>query len=458
MPGVVRLEPDTRWSDLASGVGALVGQYFEKQKNKDASEKLQKIWDDPNINNTDKLFQVQSQLGDRGMGLLGKILDEQYRSGQVEQQGKVSKQADASTEQTIEKTKEDRLKAPAELARIQAETTDAQARALKTKADAELDPQRKKLLSAQVGETEANAAKLRGEADTSRMAHEMALNAANALKVGANPLKGFNVSDDVYAGLSDEVRASINAYITDLNPKGAIDTLKQTAMRDRPKAISDSTEKVVNSASTIANSAKDVVNGVIAAATNKDPTGGPSATVKAFLVEKGLIPGTPEFNTQLAAQHQLLVNSVQSGGGFGGQWKVRLGNQTIPNVLQGPAFQIVETNMILKDRMVELQREKQRFEGTETSTKSIDAAMAQIQPILDTTESLKGDKYGTLYFKGAAVNPKTLAPLPGREEQLDPEQVFDTKKGKVSGADLNDYAYRHNVKPSIALQALNASD
>lgn len=453
MSQVIYLEPDKRPAILGEALGNLLGNYLNKRNDQDASKKVQQIWDDQSKSETDRILQIQQEVGHRGMSLLGNVLETQYKSGEIGRQKAATDSSAASTAETKQRTQIQADNAPLDIGLKKQELQD---NALKIQKMG-VDVARSK---ADLAKAPDEARKARLDADLAQQEYaknDLALNMSRSrmqlLKAGQNPLSLDGVPDEVWNSLPAAVKGAASLDVQAGDIKGAASKIQQEAMRDRPKAISDQSEKVVAGAATVANSAKDVLDSI-----ETSSKGGPLAGLKGYLVGKGYSTGDLDFDRNLAATHQQLVSGVQAGGGFGGSWKVKLIHDTSPNVQQSPMFRVIETNMILKDRMSELQREKQRFEGTEYGTKSIDETISQLQPLLDKTESLKQyvdpkTSKQDVYYNGDMVDPRTLKPI--LKDALDPDQKFVIKGQPVVGGAVNRRAIELGVSPSQYLQALN---
>ena len=445
---VIYLPQDPRAAMWGQSLGTALGGAFEEIQKKKDSKILQEILDNPNLSDEQKYSQVQTRLGSSGLSLLKEQLQAKEPLLKMKQTQAETSKAEAETERAkVGAAKEQqetdfaKTEQPLKLAKDKAEIAKNTAEAQKAFIDMQTAPDMARKAKA---EADLATAKAKLEANKAQLVDTLAKGSD-----AANPLSSLGMTQDVWDSLPKLKQQSVRANLKSGEPDKALAELtKPDPASAKVVAIDDPTMKVINTASTIANSAKDVV----AAAESGKSGGGPGGSIRAWLIEKGLITPDASFAQQLAAQHQMLLNNVQGGGGFGGEWKVRLGTKTIPNVQQGPAFQIIESNMILKDRMTELQREKARYEGTKVNTKPIDDAIAQIKPIIDETETLKGDDYGNLYYKGNMVDAKTMKPI--QANAVEPTQQFKVGQKMFTGADVNEAARKLGADPQEILKKM----
>jgi hypothetical protein len=334
---------------------------------------------------------------------------------------------------------------------IEAETSNLNASAAATRA---LQGPRVDELIARKGLTENESRKAGEEADIlSRRKRRMDAAEAGDASLDAQ-LAPFKLTPEetaaakmTYQGAETKVPgsgdAAMSAYVRNLG------TAK--AKREAPKEATEADKKVGESSTRHATSALRFIDdftkggasqlGLLSGANFK-------TTMERYGWATGDVPLVDMWN---AAQQQV-ADTATAGGGFGGQWRVKLGHDVTAGITETPLHALLATDQVA-DRMIEsLKARMSGSEGTTRNVKPLQIALSKWEEVKAVTGTFKTDVSADgnktiAYFQGKQVDPKTFKVL------LDPEKVYDIGGGhKATGAAIAQKAREAGKDPATALE------
>lgn len=439
---VIQLPRDDRFGLLGNALGGLIGKvadaYGQQQVNQDIAQTLQ----DPNLSDSGKWSKILKEHGQHGMEALTKYLKAQELQAQLTKQ------------QTLQPFVQPMAAAQLKKEQAGADIAAAQASNAPLKSTTE------------VGMLQDERAKVQAETDRLKLENQLTKNYMDVYKVTSaeGPAAGraaFEKRLRAVPGMSeDAIQQGLLSYdITPPTPKNpfapqeagvkaaqSVQTgYRQSAIRaDQPKDLPVEERKEAASLAAQAQSLEHVMDAI----EQGGSTGGPSAAFSTFLAQHGM--GTPDPNTlnQLTGGERLLADFVQTGSGFGGEYRVRLGREVLPSVLKGKLFNVMQAGAIAHEAL-EREQSKLRDFTKGTRTESIQANIDRYQKLIDrTSASLWWTKEGTVFWKGKQVDPDTMQPVKGGASEFDAKQSFDLGGGyNATGAQINIAARAAGMTP-----------
>jgi len=256
-----------------------------------------------------------------------------------------------------------------------------------------------------------------------------------------NILKANNVTrpEDIAAArqalISDPTGKAFNKFIQDFNNTNR-------RMGKQELLPSDMRKTLDNAAATSSN---------LAPFLEESKNSGPAFIqgFKAYLAKKG-IGNDPDLIATATAGEQNMGHFAESGTGFGGVWRMKLGADVTPQVNHSPIYNVLVTGQISQSMVDRLQSLKTQLEDKpqyKSDLAAVDAQLEKYQSFLNDSRTLKWaydtvDKQGTgsgkphFYYRGQEVD-QNLRPVPAAQSTLlDPGKTYkllngDTAKGDV---------------------------
>lgn len=333
-----------------------------------------------------------------------------------------------------------------------AETLKARADATKAQADLQLNPIKKQQLLAQAERDQALADQARRSVDFMNQLFPSVATANGNTTVGNNKQGSsaptMPTMNDITSGMDNNQKLAFAAAAASGKPGTVATTLATIQRANKPIALpGDATKIAGNSAATL-NNLDQIVNGV----EEGDIRGGPVDNLIAWAQNNGWLKANNGNRAQmLETIHQLAYNRATSGGGFGGEWKIKLAKDTLPNFRKGPVQNVISAAVIAQDTLSELMAQKARFKGTKTVTAPLDAAIKQAQDVIKRANTLKTDKTGNVYMEGHLIQGKNgFVP----SDMMPKGQAIKIGNNTYSAEDLNDTAILHGIDVSDVIATL----
>jgi len=488
---VIYLPPDTRWSDVGKGLGSLLGNVVQQQYLNKVASGVAEIRNDPGLSNNvgAQMTQIAQRFGQPGLKLWGEQLANEAKVAQI---GLYGGEAAKAEQQTRQLSLENRLKEQtlptqeqmpaAQLAHLQGQTAALgastaleQARIPGAAAESAIAGQR---ATRGYGTTQAKVAEQevpKAEAETTLKQEQ-----ADILKAQVDNLqnlfKPVNPSDPnsptmldntlKQNGITDpqDVAAAKQSLITDPTGKGFnkfIQDFRANQRRlEKPDLLPTDMRRTLDSAAATSSNLAPFL----------EPNSGAEGLVggvKAWLAKKG-VDQDPQIMAAATAGEQNMAHFAESGAGFGGAWRVKLGADVTPQPGHSPIYNVLVTGQIARSVIDRLDNMKAQVE-TKPSLKgelaSIDKQIATYQKFLDDANTMKWgydkvDKQGNgtgklhYYYRGQEVD-KNLNVLPAAQSTLlDPSKTYRLVNGNTASGDYINKAalgYIQDGKPVAGL-------
>jgi|SRR6185312_4637038 len=402
---VVYLPPDPRQTALSQGIQALAGKLAQKKKQSQLAQILQTSGGDI----SKALPQLVAQ-GPEGTQLAGVL--SQLATAKATQQRAQAETAKTNEEASLIKPKFllDSLKTQSELSLNHAKQAEAQATTLKAQAEAATEPARRAQLQAEAEKATVEAQNLKNSATMMAPLIQALTGTVPADQQGkpqqasttGTPQPAVPTMNDVLGDMNPAEKLALGMSAASGKPQNVAETLGKIETAKQPKPLPGDAAKIAGNASATANNLGQVLDAV----GQGQITGGPIDNMLAYAQDHGWIKPGMDRASALEAVHQLTYNRATAGGGFGGQWKINISKDTLPNFRKGPAQNILSAAVIAQDTLSDLMAQKKRFTGTKVVTDSLDTSIKQMQDIIKRANTLKVDKSGNVFFDGKILQGK----------------------------------------------------
>lgn len=496
---VVNLPQDTRWGDLGKGLGQVLGAVGGSLGQLKVQTGVAELMQDPSISDADKGVQALKKFGDAGYKVYQETVNTALKQAQVKN---VLAEAGLSTVQsrlkeqqlpyedklaaararltalegdaTKQKTTEGATLLPGKVAQQGAQTGLTTAETGKTVADTtastELLPFKKDQAGAQTTLTGAEAAKTGQETDLIKLKVDQA---KKFQRLSAEGVSGDASIDALARGMGipgdSPIVAAAKAHLSsDPDPmkgqQNAINELTKFAtsqsaakIRNEGVAAPQDIRKTAASASEAAFSAKQFLDAFDAGG-YKDVgtlTGGP---LKAMLERWGIASGDMNLVQMWNASKQQIASQASSGQGFGGEWRVKLAQDTTEGIKESPLHSIMALGEIAGRMKSNLETQLSGL-TTEPQKAPIEKALKEVDEIYQRTHSLQGytvpsggGEKSVVLYNGNQVDPKTFKPL------MQGSESFDVGQGHTMTASaLFPKAQQARLTPQEALAKIRAN-
>src|SRR5215469_1463459 len=473
---VIYLPQDTRYSDLAKGLGQLIGQAFTGYMAQKQNTDIASIQGNPNLTQDQKTQAVQSKYGDDGVKSLINMMRLDQLRAQTRTENAQAGHLEAGTGLENVETQSKQALLPGLAAQQAADTAAAQAKAQYTTAETQ------QVIPAQVGETQARTTYLQGPQTTSSIATTgKTTEETNLIKVQEHIAQQ---QSDAYANLTKNpgtMKESLDQMgITDPqdqaqvqaalvgggspqkgmeNAQKVIDQILQTkraaaTKAGEPKMVPEDIRKNVTQAASQANTLEEFLNPPAPGTPS-----GFSAGIQAWFSKRGFTNPDPDLLQRATAADQATAQYASSGGGFGGSWRVKLAEGVVPQVQHSPIGNVIDVGTIANDKLKELQSQKdQLIPGMDS--KAIDDQIKRYQAINNRAQSLwwtsptdsKGQAIGdgkVHFYYGRDEVDKDLRVV--RKDALLPDSnTYRNAQGQtIKGSELNKAARLVGMDPQM---------
>lgn len=488
---VINLPRDTRWGELGNALGALGGQVAQNFYERYVNQGVQEVQNDPNTAENQKLPTIAARFGNAGVVALTNQLKANLLNAQtagaaadtgfvkaktasaVFDLGKSKDFApaelaklkadiaaqDARTQLTTAETakvpveienikqaiQDRKVKGPAEVEHIQAQTAAAQA-------GIPLVQARERLTDVEAGKTIAETGNIvkQGELLDQQKVMREELAKPGALEA---TLKGQGITDPrdldyVRAAMAADPKNGLRASIAKIN--------EVRMAREKPQMLPTVTQQKVTAV------AGQLEN--LAPFLEPVPPGTPTgflAGVKQMLNKKGFGEDGP-LMTRATAAEQSMANFASTGTGLGGAYRVPLAKNVTPQINHTAMYNVLEVGQLARITIAELNAEKElaaKQPGMDISP--IQHQIDAYQKLLDrsnqfwwTSPEQTEDSKVHFFYGGQEVDPSHLRPMGGAKE-LPANQRYELPDGTTArGGQINAEARRIGQLPEKLLNTL----
>lgn len=450
MPSVIYLPADNRWSDVGKGLGSLLSAYVGAQMQNKVASGVGEIINDPQYSTPQaQLAEITKRFGQPGLASWTNQVSALAKSAQLSQLGQQTRLTGATATkieqllpgeiaeqgaQQAEQAARTRLTLEGALPEAQARAGQIGAAIPGTAAESTIKTQQAQggIGTSQALGADASTTRTRAETEktqTETEALETQLKAMRSLlsPVDPNAPAGTTGADQMLdqQGITDPAnRAFAKGELATKGVAGWNAALSQLH-RDKTKletqdALPSDVRKSLDTSASMAPSLEPFLT-----PSNDASATGFAAGIKAYFAKKGLTTD-PDILTRLTAGEQAMAQFAESGNGFGGSWRAKLGAQVTPQVEHSAIHNVIATDQIATQELAKLQQTRQQMEGVpkyKNGLAAIDSQIEQWKAVKDKAGSMwwgfdrqdgKGNGSGAVhfYYQGQEIDPKTLQPLP----------------------------------------------
>lgn len=340
---VIQLPTDTRWSQLGTGLGTLLGEVVQARQQNRVAQGVGQIMQDPNLEDGQKAAEVLKQYGAPGWNVFTQAIANQVRLGQLGVQSAEVKQKTAQA--GLEAAQTNQLE-PKTRAQIDKDAAEAQA----ARARAALAPGENQLNFYRGQKEQAEAAK--AAIETKR------LQDANAgVQAGAAPPPAIQTALKPYEAVlpADQLAsAATQGQQSELVKPGTGAKTAGEAADRLLKAFQGSadTEKLNGNLAEAATSSLAFVD-----AFEKAPNTGTfkGVTVQAWLERHGVATGHPEILAQAESDILQASTLATQGGGFFSIGRFKLAQDMVPSLRNSPLANVIKLDQLTDRAIADLQ-------------------------------------------------------------------------------------------------------
>lgn len=450
MPSVIYLPADNRWSDVGKGLGSLLSAYVGAQMQNKVASGVGEIINDPQYATPQaQLAEITKRFGQPGLQSWTNQVSALAKSAQLSQIGQQARLTGATAakteqllpgelaEQKAQREQQEaatRLSVEGVLPETQAKTAQLNAALPGTTAESTMKRQQAEMGmgSSQAKEADARQALITNQGVKTRTETDVLEANLKGMKALLSPIDPNAPNSPTGAdqvldqqGITDPAnRAFAKAELATKGVAGWNAALSQLH-RDKTKletqdALPSDVRKSLDTSAGMAPSLEPFLT-----PSNDASATGFAAGVKAYFAKKGLTTD-PDILTRLTAGEQAMAQFAESGSGFGGSWRAKLGAQVTPQVEHSAVHNVIATDQIATQELAKLQQTRQQMEGVpkyKNGLTAIDSQIEQWKGIKDKAGSMwwgfdrqdgKGNGQGAIhfYYQGQEIDPKTLQPLP----------------------------------------------
>lgn len=486
---VITLPQDTRWGDLGKGLGGLLGNVISNIQDQRVSTGVSQIMNDPQFagDPAKMLGEVSKQYGGPGIKKLTEIQDNLIKIGNLQKiaaETGLDRQRATQIAQDVEIKGEQKPDILAQArANVKATETATALGAARTsdvlagvpgtvaKSTVAQEEQKADIAGATVARTGAAADKDRAAAsfDAARTAQiDARVKMYQSLFSPVNPQDKNSplVIDKMATDLgitdpNDIARVRNEATLNPDNPGAAARSAIDKILADRQKLSERMPPSDIRKLTDQASAGISTLSPFMEPGEKLGYTGG----VRAWLEKKGFNTSDPGMMASAIAGEQNMAHFAESGAGFGGAWRTKLGADVTPQPFHTRMWNVLATGQIAQQEINRLTNAKNQMAAARYSTEQIKPLQDQIdsyQRLLDNANSLwwaydgqdgKGNGTGKVhfYYRGQEVDQGTLRPL-GTNTLADPSMRYRMADNRVlSAADINDTARKAGLTPQAML-------
>lgn len=430
---VINLPRDTRWGDLGTALGGLVGNVVAGARQAEVAQGVADIVADPALSENDKGVQALKKFGEPGYNFYKDFVKTQVLQGQLKdvlaQAGVRSLQGQVIQRQLSAGTPElEAQKLGAQTGLLGAQTTQTQEEAARTKLLSPIEAglkgaqttnvqqqttESQTLLPGRVKEQEANTAKtqvqaLQGNAAIPGTEAESEL---ARLKVDQTKMmleqqrkmlvEGTSTLTNILTSVGIDPRSvrgqqAFQAYMNEPDPSkkySAFSAVVEKGVSEaehqaRPQPVTDATQNRIVAAATQVESTEKFLDAFVKRGASKIGWWPNAAPAQALMEKLGWPTGDTELVSMFNSALQQAADTATQGGGFYAEGRLRVAKETTPNIAGTPLHAMIAMDEVAGRKLSELKVVRDNLTPGQPRA-AIDATIKRWEQIKATTGSLR---------------------------------------------------------------------